>query len=298
MQPILSRWQDWLRHEKRVAAHTFDGYSSDVNAFLNFMAGYRDEALTPPQLAALELKDFRAWLAARHAQDFTVTSTARALSALKNFFRYLERFEQISNEAIVHVKAAKLPKSLPKALEPHQSAALISALHEEEEPWLQARDVALITLIYGCGLRISEALNLTVGEVTGREMLTIQGKGNKQRLVPLLPAVRKALAEYIALCPATSTPRAPLFVGVRGKKLQAGVVQKKMREVRRALGLPESVTPHALRHSFATHLLQDGADLRAIQELLGHSSLSTTQRYTKVDTDRLLNLYRGAHPRK
>jgi integrase/recombinase XerC len=251
--------------------------------------------------------DFRSFLAHRRNHGLSNTSVARALSVLRSFFRHLERTGLVTNAAIRSVRSPKLPHSVPKPLGVEAAAAAreqIAFLHEEQ--WVNARDYAVLTLLYGCGLRISEALGLNhkdIGDLnhadvgSGAASLIIRGKGNKERMVPVLPVVRNAIDAYTALCPFANGREDPLFVGVRGKRLNAGIIQKSMREVRRALGLPESATPHALRHSFATHLLSAGGDLRTIQELLGHASLSTTQRYTEVETGHLLKVYRDAHPR-
>jgi integrase/recombinase XerC len=218
---------------------------------------------------------------------------------VRGFFRHLEKGGVLENPAVHHVRTPKLPKSLPKALSEDQSLASLAGVganHKEE--WVTLRDVALLTLIYGCGLRIGEALALTPAQLPeGALALTLTGKGNKQRMVPILPQVHEAIAAYKKACPFALAPKEPLFKGARGKKLQPAIFQKEIRQLRSALGLPDSATPHAFRHSFATHLLAGGGDLRTIQELLGHADLSTTQRYTKVDHERLLSAYQKAHPR-
>jgi integrase/recombinase XerC len=248
-------------------------------------------------LQQLETRDIRAWLASR-SQCFEAASTARALSTVKSFFRYLEKQEQVKNAAIFNIRGPRLKKALPRALAEGQAAeALQSIGQQHEEEWVNKRDVALLVLIYGCGLRISEALSLRCQDVPQGDVLTITGKGNKQRQVPVLPAVKEAIQQYIASCPYPFTPLSPLFLGKRGKALDPAIFQLQLRKLRAALNLPESTTPHAFRHSFATHLLSAGGDLRSIQELLGHASLSTTQRYTHVDKARLLKAYKGAHPR-
>lgn len=293
----LENWLGWLRDVRRSSNHTLISYQHDIQQFFGFMAGHLGETLSLKNLQALTPRDIRSWLASR-ADDFEATSTARALSTVKNFFRRLEKEEKIENPAIFHIRSPRLKKALPKALgEEQASAALtsIGALHEEE--WLNGRDLALLTLIYGCGLRISEALSLQYEDMPRGDVITITGKGNKQRSVPVLPAVRAAIHSYVESCPFPFSKGSPLFYGKRGKPLDPAVFQLQLRKLRRSLNLPESATPHAFRHSFATHLLSAGGDLRAIQELLGHASLSTTQRYTHVDKKRLLSAYKNAHPR-
>ena len=230
-------------------------------------------------------------------QHFEPTSTARALSTVKSFYRYLEKQGTLTNPVIFHLRGPKLKKALPKALgveQAQQALETIGTQHEDE--WVNKRDLALLVLIYGSGLRISEALSLTTADNKG-DSLTIIGKGNKQRMVPLLPVIKNAIADYMSACPYPFTATAPLFLGKRGQPLNPAIFQLQLRKLRAALNLPESTTPHAFRHSFATHLLSAGGDLRSIQELLGHTSLSTTQRYTHVDKARLMQAYQNAHPR-
>jgi integrase/recombinase XerC len=226
------------------------------------------------------------------------SSTARALSMLRGFFRFLERRQLACNPALAAVKTAKLPKSVPKALSAEDAAAAIEPTDDARAPWIGKRDAAILTLLYGCGLRLAEALGLTRREAPlAPGTLTVTGKGGKMRRVPVLPAVAEAMRAYLALCPYDLAPGDALFVGLRGGPLNPRLVQRRMQELRAELGLPETASPHALRHSFATHLLAGGGDLRAIQELLGHASLSTTQRYTAVDAARLAAVYDKAHPR-
>lgn len=220
------------------------------------------------------------------------------MSSLRGFFKYLDRHDLVHNPAINAVKSPRPPKSLPKPLAAEDAIEALSTAGElHDEPWLAARDVALFTLLYGCGLRLGEALALQKRDIPAGDAMTITGKGRKQRLVPVLPIVRQAIGEYVTLCPHPLAADGPLFVGARGGLLNPGVVQRQMRRLRALMGLPDTATPHALRHSFATHLLAGGGDLRTIQELLGHASLSTTQRYTQVDEARLTRAYRDAHPR-
>lgn len=299
LRAIIVQWLDWLTHNKRAADHTLTAYRGDVYAFFGFLSQHLGETVGLAHLRELELRDLRAWLASR-LHDYSKSSTARALSSVRHFFRYLEREELLENAAIFHVSMPKLDKAIPKALGMEQAMQAVDSIGElQTEPWVAARDEALLMLIYGCGLRISEALSLQVGDVLAAQgSLRITGKGRKERSVPLLPVVMTHLVEYLRLCPhhQRGAKTAPLFVGVRGAALQPAIFQKQLQHIRRLLGLPDSATPHAFRHSFATHLLARGGDLRDIQELLGHESLSTTQRYTHVDTARLLDAYRHAHP--
>lgn len=293
----VAAWQEWLRHGKRMSEHTLTAYIIDLEHFFAFLSEHMGKRIGIKELASLETRDFRAWLA-RRQPDFEATSTARALSTLKNFYRYLEKQELLKNDAVMHMRGPKLARSLPKALAQGESAQALKTISEQhDEEWVNKRDLALLTLIYGCGLRISEALGLCYRDITGQDNVRITGKGNKQRIVPLLPLVQTAIAEYVASCPHPLERDGPLFIGRRGKKLDPAIFQKQVRKVRHVLGLPDTVTPHAFRHSFATHLLSAGGDLRSIQELLGHSSLSTTQRYTHIDRTRLMNAYKNAHPR-
>jgi len=295
----ISEWQSWLENERRASRHTALGYGRDLAGFLDFL---REHLGALPSLAALEAlgpADFRAYLAARTQDGIERSSSARALSTLRGFFRFLDRRGLAKNAALAAVRTPKLPKSVPKPLSPEDAGLALERIAElAEAPWIGQRDVAILTLLYGCGLRLSEALGLTRAEAPIKPgMLSITGKGRKMRLVPVLPAVSEAVAEYLTLCPHRLAAKGPLFVGVRGGPLNPRLVQRQMQRLRALLDLPETATPHALRHSFATHLLAGGGDLRGIQELLGHASLSTTQRYTAVDADRLLAVYDCAHPR-
>lgn len=293
---LAREWEGWLTDVKRASRHTIVSYQNDLSQFFGFLSEHLGGKVTVKNLEALEPRDFRAWLASRLG-EFEATSTARALSTVKSFFRWLEKQGRLKNESVFHIRSPKLKKSLPKALAEEQSKAALKAIgSQHKDEWLNKRDLALLTLIYGCGLRISEALSLRPADVTG-DSIVITGKGNKQRAVPVLPVVKAAIADYLSACPYNPSPTTPLFLGKRGKKLDPAIFQRELRLLRRAIGLPESATPHAFRHSFATHLLSAGGDLRSIQELLGHASLSTTQRYTHVDKDRLMKAYKNAHPR-
>ena len=295
----ISDWQSWLQSERRASPHTLSNYGRDLTGFLDFL---REHLGALPDLAALEsLKpaDFRAFLAARSNAGIGRSSLARGLSTLRGFFRFLDRRGLAANAALAAVRTPKLPKTVPKPLTVEDAGLALDRIAAlAEDPWIGKRDLAILTLLYGCGLRLSEALNLTRAKAPLEPgMLAVTGKGRKTRTVPVLPAVSAAIADYLALCPYPLGPKAPLFVGARGGPLNPRLVQRQMQRLRGLLDLPETATPHALRHSFATHLLAGGGDLRTIQELLGHASLSTTQRYTAVDAERLLGIYDRAHPR-
>jgi integrase/recombinase XerC len=294
----IEGWWRWLAYERRASAHTLAAYARDLDAFLRFLARHLGFAPGLRELKALRAADLRSYLADRARRGIGRASTARAMSAIRGFFRFLERSHSVSNPALRAIAAPRVPATLPKPLGVEATREVLdSAGCEMGAPWVAKRDVALLTVLYGCGLRIGEALALERGDApTGRTM-TITGKGRKQRLVPVLAVVREAVVDYLAACPQPLSHDGPLFVGVRGGRLNAGVVQRLMRKLRADLNLPETATPHALRHSFATHLLEGGGDLRTIQELLGHASLSTTQRYTAVDAKHLMAVYRKAHPR-
>lgn len=298
----LTDWQDWLTYEKRYSPHTLDGYSRDLVSFLKFLQDHLGHAPGLADLDRLNPRDFRGYLARRNADGLERTSTARAMSTLKSFFKYLEREGRISNTIIQTVRIPKVPKSIPKALTIEDALTALEVIEElSDEPWVGKRDKALLSLLYGCGLRLGEALQLSRNEgeraLAHDATLVINGKGGKQRIVPVLPAVSRAIRDYMVICPFNADGDDPLFVGVRGKRLNPAIAQRQVRDVRALLNLPDTATPHALRHSFATHLLGGGGDLRTIQELLGHASLSSTQRYTEVNGEHLSMVYDAAHPR-
>jgi integrase/recombinase XerC len=295
------RWLGHLGAERRMSDKTLDAYRRDVHQLLAFLAGHFGGRVTLRRLSGLAPADVRAFMAARRADGIGGRSLMRGLAGARSFARFLERDGNGKVAALAAVRAPKIEKTLPKPLSVAAAKRVPDAdvrAGEEREPWVLARDAAVLALLYGCGLRISEALGLKRKEVDGRrDALTVTGKGNKTRMVPLLPQVARQVADYVALCPYDLTPDGPLFVGAKGGPLSPRIIQLVMERLRGALGLADTATPHALRHSFATHLLARGGDLRAIQELLGHASLSTTQIYTGVDAERLLEAYRGAHPR-
>ena len=293
----VKAWQSWLADERRLSANTLEAYRQDVFSFLHFAAGHKGSEVSHRTLSAMEIGDFRAWLSHLAAQAHVAQSRARALSALRNFYKFLDRRGTLHNAAIATIKSPKLPQSLPRPLTETDAGRLLVEAGNTDEAWLGLRDRALLTLLYGSGLRISEALGLAQRDIAQDGMLRVTGKGNKQRLVPLLPITTAAIHAYVAACPYKIANDWPLFLGAKGERLNAGVAQRRMRELRRLLQLPDTATPHALRHSFATHLLANGGELRAIQELLGHASLSTTTRYTEIDAERLMDVHARAHPR-
>ncbi|HEU4988018.1 MAG TPA: tyrosine recombinase XerC [Rhizobiaceae bacterium] len=300
LQNARQEWLNALARERRLAALTIEAYERDTRQFLQFMTGHCGG---PPGLADvsdLRPADLRAFLAFRRSAGAGARSLGRGLAGIRSFLRFLERRGLANAAGAAALRAPKQPKSLPKPLTSADARRAVSNEGQlAEEPWIAARNAAVLTLLYGCGLRISEALGLSGTELgsAGQTTLRVTGKGGKTRVVPVLPVALKAVAEYRRLCPFHLAPDGPLFRGARGGALQPAIIQREMKKMRAALNLPDTATPHALRHSFATHLLGRGGDLRAIQELLGHASLSTTQIYTAVDTARLLEIYDAAHPR-
>lgn len=292
-------WLASLRSERRMAAKTLEAYGRDLGQFAHFLADHLGAPPSNRDLAELTVSDFRAFMARRRNAGAESRTLARQLSSLRSFYRHAEKAGLFRNPALAALRSPKLPHAVPKPLSPEKAREVSRAdtLATEATPrWVLARDQAVLTLLYGCGLRISEALGLTPRQAED-PVLSITGKGNKTRLVPLLPVAREAMAQYRELCPFALSPNEPMFRGVKGGPLNARNIQLLIARLRGALGLPETATPHALRHSFASHLLANGADLRVIQELLGHASLSTTQVYTEVNRAHLLAQYRKAHPR-
>ena len=299
LMTIRQAWLAALAEERRLSGNTLDAYERDTRQFLAFLTRHLAGPATLTAIADLRPSDLRGYLAARRRDGAGARTLGRGLAGLRSFLRYLERRGLANAAGAAAVRSPKQPKSLPKPLTDTQALAVVDAGEQlSEEAWITARNVAVLTLLYGCGLRISEALGLKAGQLdAGSSVLRITGKGGKTRLVPVLPVAHAAVAEYRRLCPYHLEPGKPLFRGARGGELQPAIIQRDMKRMRSALNLPDTATPHALRHSFATHLLGRGGDLRAIQELLGHASLSTTQVYTGVDTKRLLDIYDSAHPR-
>jgi integrase/recombinase XerC len=299
----MARWLTHLRAERRLSPKTLEAYARDLRQCLIFLSQHWGARVTLKGFAALEATDIRAFMAMRRADEIGSRSLMRALAGLRSFGRFLEREGKGRVGALSAIRAPKIGKSLPKPIQMEAAKRFADAderAGEDRDPWILARDAAVMALLYGSGLRISEALGLKRRDVPKPgegDVLIVTGKGNKTRMVPVLQNVLALIAAYVAMCPHPLPAADPIFVGARGGPLSPRIIQLTMERLRGALGLPDSATPHALRHSFATHLLSRGGDLRAIQELLGHASLSTTQIYTGIDTERLLEVYRNAHPR-
>lgn len=292
IKQLIAQWQSWLLNERRYSPHTLDAYSRDLSGFFDFAAEHLGKVPETADLAKLEVRDFRAYLSQRAARHIDKSSLARELSTLKNFFKWLARYDILRNPALSVIRTPRRAKVLPKALEVNDTFNVIDeAQNLASNSWQGLRDMAIFTLLYGCGLRISEALSLNVGDIGNNDFLRIKGKGNKERIVPLLPVVVENINKYLAECPYQPKQGEPLFLGARGDRLVPRIIQRQMQKIRAYLGLPDNLTPHTLRHSFATHLLAEGTDLRSIQELLGHASLTTTQRYTDVQIETLKKEY-------
>lgn len=295
---LLERWLSSMTALRGSSDKTVEAYQRDVTGFLGFLAQHLGGDLGKTRLGQVKLTDMRAWMANERRRGIAARSLARELSAVKSFFRWLGETEGIEVTEPLATRAPKYKLALPRPIARDQARAVIKTVEwQSADSWTGARDSAVITLLYGCGMRISEALGLTRSVVPLGETLRIRGKGDKDRIVPVIPVARKAVDEYVRLCPYTGTREQPLFLGKRGKQLNPRHIQKVMEQTRLQLGLPATATPHAMRHSFATHLLEAGGDLRVIQELLGHASLSTTQAYTALDKSRLMDVYRKAHPK-
>ncbi len=291
----LQSWMRYLQYEKHVSRHTLRAYTGDVTRFIEFLAGHHGGAVSLNALSEVSINDFRSWMSRQAMNGAGASTRARALSGVKNLLGWLDRQGTMHNAAIKTVRSPKQPRKLPRPLYEKQATRLLDNM--DDESWLDKRNKALFTLLYGCGLRIDEALSLDIKDLPRDGFLRVTGKGRKERQVPVLSIVEEMIAAYLRACPHAQAPDRALFLGSRGKRLNQGVAQKAMRVLRRDLELPENATPHALRHSFATHLLQNGANIRQIQELLGHASLSTTQRYTEIDAKKLMEVYKDAHPR-
>jgi integrase/recombinase XerC len=294
---LAARWAGYLQHDRRRSAHTVRAYVATAHRFIEFLGRYRGETITTAMLLGLSAPDLRAFLAHRRGEGLGASSAARELSGVRAFLKYAA--EQAGIQAqLPRTRAPKRPRTLPRPAAPDEAMGLAEdAAAAASEPWIGARDLAILLLLYGAGLRVAEALSLTGRSLPVGSTLRVTGKRSKTRIVPIVPAVRQAIEDYLRQCPYLVSGDAPLFVGARGGPLNPDLVRRSVAAARRRLGLPDTLTPHALRHSFATHLLARGADLRALQELLGHASLSSTQIYTAVDAARLLDVYRHAHPR-
>lgn len=294
----LQGWLDAQKALKGAAANTITAYSRDVADFLIFMTQHTGEPQGLTALSRITVSDMRSWMAHTRGSDIGSRSLARKLSAVKSFYRWLSEREGFDPSAVLSTRSPKFQRKLPRPLAEDAAKDVIATIEmQSDNPWIAARDQAVVTLLYGCGLRISEALSLRGSNLPLGEALMITGKGGKERMVPMIAPARDAVTRYLKLCPYEIEPDSPLFRGARGGALNPRQIQKVVEKTRLQLGLPASATPHAMRHSFATHLLNAGGDLRAIQELLGHASLSTTQAYTGVDTARLMEVYQRAHPK-
>tara|TARA_B100001989_G_scaffold253101_1_gene238089 strand:+ start:4684 stop:5619 length:936 start_codon:yes stop_codon:yes gene_type:complete len=294
----ILKWEEYLRVEKNASKHTMRAYQGDLSHFIEFLFNHFGKNPCINDLSEVTIKDFRSWMSKKAIDGTSNSSRARSLSGIKNFLRWMDKQGIVHNAAIAAVRTPKKPHKIPRPIHESQAIDLVNnAGMLEKQDWMGLRNIALFMLLYGCGLRIDEALALNLSDLPRDGFLRVVGKGSKERQVPVLEEVEKMLAVYLDSCPAPIEPDRPLFLGTRGGRLHQGVAQKAMRDLRVSFGLPENVTPHALRHSFATHLLQNGANLREIQELLGHASLSTTQRYTEVNAEELMRIYNAAHPR-
>lgn len=295
-QALKAAYLAYLAHERRASPNTLRAYGDDLDRFFGFMVGHVGAPADTALLAGLVPADIRAFVSARRSEGLSARSVQRGLAAVRGFFRYLAREGVLENAAAKAVRTPRVPRTLPRPLSVTDAARTLAEAGKDKPDWMAARDVALLTLLYGAGLRISEALSLVRADVPAGATIRVTGKGRKVRDVPLLDVVREALAAYARLIPA-GKPGDPLFVARRGGPMRAREAQRLMQTLRGRLGLPETATPHALRHSFATHILAGGGELRAVQELLGHASLSTTQVYTAIDAGKMLEVYRRAHPK-
>ncbi|MEQ9116156.1 MAG: tyrosine recombinase XerC [Rickettsiales bacterium] len=295
---IYNQWVNWMRNEKQYSHNTLSSYMLDLIAFLSFLNSHFEQDITKEVIEKVNVVDIRAWLSKIKLNRIDTRSTSRYLSSIRNFYKYLEKNHGIININPFNINIRNTKKSLPKTIQINDAKTLISTSQGiGDEPWIQLRDYALINIIYGCGLRISEALSIKKSDIDG-EFITIIGKGKKSRSLPLLSKVKDTIEIYLKSCPFYIAENDPIFIGKRGKPLNPSIFQKKIRLLRKTLGLSDSVTPHSLRHSFASHLIENGADLRSIQELLGHENLSTTQIYTSINMNKIMNVYAKTHPRK
>ena len=295
---IYAEWVTYLSLEKHFSKHTLRAYTSDMEYFFGFLTRHLGKPPSMDDLGDASIRDFRSWLSKKTMEGAGAATRARSLASVRNFLKWLDRNGHLHNPAIASIRTPKMPKKIPRALPPKQAREVVeNADSIPKENWIGMRDRALFMLLYGCGLRIDEALQLNYGTRPLNAEVRVMGKGSKERMVPVIPVVEKMLNEYLAVVPFPMEKETPLFLGAKGGRLAQGVAQRELRNLRKAIGLPESVTPHALRHSFATHILVAGANLRTIQELLGHASVSTTQRYTDYDNAQLMEIYMKAHPR-
>ena len=294
---LAARWASYLQHDRRRSAHTVRAYAATAHRLIDFLGRYRGETIDAGALTSVQAADLRAFLADRRAGGLGAASAARELSGVRAFLKYAAEQQGLPAQ-LPRTRAPKRPRTLPRPAAPDEAISLAeTAADAASEPWIGARDLAILLLLYGAGLRVAEAMSLTANLLPIGSTLRVTGKRSKTRVVPVVPAVREAIEDYARQCPYPLRSEVPLFVGARGGPLNPDLVRRAVAAARRRLGLPDTLTPHALRHSFATHLLAGGADLRSLQELLGHASLSSTQIYTAVDAARLLDVYRHAHPR-
>ncbi|KKB96038.1 Tyrosine recombinase XerD [Candidatus Arcanobacter lacustris] len=292
---LCHNWLEWLKLEKLSSVATIRNYSTDIRVFMVFINHHKSSNISVSLIKELSISDFRAWISSLHNSNIKSISLARKISAIKNFFKYLSKFEQIENNNIFAIRSPKLSKSLPRPLlEEDAKMAIENIATISQDNWVNLRDMAILALIYGCGLRISEALSINKSQINN-DYLSIVGKGKKERIIPVLPIVRQYINNYLEQCPYHIDNE--IFVSIKGEPLSADLFRVQVRKLRKKFGLNDKVTPHAFRHSFATHLLAGGADLRAIQDLLGHEDLSTTERYTLIETSKLVEVYNKFHPR-
>jgi integrase/recombinase XerC len=298
LKAYVQKWHEHLTYEKHASAHTIYNYLLDFKSFFEFLNNHLGEPVKLDHLAAITLSTFRSFLAHRVKTNSSAISNKRALSALKNLYAYLGKHAGVKNIHLDELTSPKAAKTLPRPMSQGHAKQLLdlSALYSQQPKWVQSRDEAVFMLLYGCGLRITEALNLNVRDINAHS-LRVLGKRNKERVIPMLEPVHNRLKAYMENCPIPMEPHMPLFLGIKGDRLSPRVVQKQMEKIRLALGMPATATPHSLRHSFASHLLAGGADLRSIQELMGHDSLTSTQVYTKLEDQALFETYLNAHPR-
>ena len=301
MKPDLeyeyNNWLNYLSNIKKLSQNSVVSYKNDLSKFFIFFQDYIEKNIGLKEIESIKISEFRSFLTYRRNSEISSNSIARNISALKSFFRFLIKNNKIKESSVFNLKSPKLKKSLPRPINVDLAIQVIKQAEEiEDEKWIGLRNKAILILLYGCGLRISEALSLNYDDVQNEDHILIKGKGEKERTVPMMPYIKKGIENYLEACPKEIISGEALFIGKRFSRLSPRIIQYALEKIRTALSLPETATPHALRHSFATHLLDSGGDLRTIQELLGHSSLSTTQKYTKVETSKLLDIYKKSHP--
>ena len=292
-----NNWINHLTNIKKLSQNSVISYKNDLSKFFIFFQDYIEKNIGLKEIENIEISEFRSFLTHRRNSEISSNSIARNISALKSFFRFLIKNNKIKESSVFNLKSPKLKKSLPRPINVDLAIQVIKQAEEiEDEKWIGLRNKAILLLLYGCGLRISEALSLNHDDIQNEDHILIKGKGEKERIVPMMPYIKKGIENYLEACPKEIVSGDALFIGKRFSRLSPRIIQYALEKIRTALSLPETATPHALRHSFATHLLDSGGDLRTIQELLGHSSLSTTQKYTKVETSKLLDTYKKSHP--